>query len=161
MLAGINLDTKNFTFKTGVRTFEAASYLKKLGADTVEVKKLFSSDIKDIVIKAEIIQSAKMVNENICIAYTDVEDSNINIIVAQAADELLNIKDVEASFVLGIRNSKVFISARSLGNINVHVLMEKLGGGGHKDVAGAQLDTTLEEAYDLLQKIISDSLKEE
>ena len=89
MLAGINLDTKNFTFKTGVRTFEAASYLKKLGADTVEVKKLFSSDIKDIVIKAEIIQSAKMVNENICIAYTDVEDSNINIIVAQAADELL------------------------------------------------------------------------
>ena len=161
LLAGINLDTKNFTFKTGVRTFEAASYLKKLGADTVEVKKLFSSDIKDIVIKAEIIQSAKMVNENICIAYTDVEDSNINIIVAQAADELLNIKDVEASFVLGIRNSKVFISARSLGNINVHVLMEKLGGGGHKDVAGAQLDTTLEEAYDLLQKIISDSLKEE
>ena len=160
LLAGINLDTKNFTFKTGIRTFEAASYLKKVGADTVEVKKLFDSDINDVLIKAEIIQSAKMISENICIATTKAQNQNINIIVAQAADELLNIKDVEASFVLGIRNNKVFISARSLGNMNVHVIMEKLGGGGHKDVAGAQLDVSLDEAYKLLTKTIKECLKE-
>lgn len=160
LLAGINLDTKNFTFKTGIRTFEAASYLKKVGADTVEVKKLFDSDINDVLIKAEIIQSAKMISENICIATTKAQNKNINIIVAQAADELLNIKDVEASFVLGIRNNKVFISARSLGNMNVHVIMEKLGGGGHKDVAGAQLDVSLDEAYKLLTKTIKECLKE-
>lgn len=160
LLAGINLDTKNFTFKTGIRTFEAASYLRKVGADTVEVKKLFDSDINDVLIKAEIIQSAKMISDNICIATTEAQNKNINIIVAQAADELLNIKDVEASFVLGIRNNKVFISARSLGNMNVHIIMEKLGGGGHKDVAGAQLDTTLDEAYKLLTKTIKECLKE-
>lgn len=160
LLAGINLDTKNFTFKTGIRTFEAASYLKKVGADTVEVKKLFDSDINDVLIKAEIIQSAKMISENICIATTKAQNKNINIIVAQAADELLNIKDVEASFVLGIRNNKVFISARSLGNMNVHIIMEKLGGGGHKDVAGAQLDVSLDEAYKLLTKTIKECLKE-
>ncbi len=161
LLAGITLDTKNFAFKTGVRTFEAASYLKKVGADTVEVKKLFDSDIKDFITRAEITQSAKIINENICIAYTNVEAENINIVVAQAADELLNIKEVEASFVLGTKNDKVFISARSLGNINVHVLMERLGGGGHKDIAGAQLNTTLEKAYKLVQETIQTYLKEE
>jgi c-di-AMP phosphodiesterase-like protein len=101
LMAGICLDTKNFAFKTGVRTFEAASYLKKKGADTIEVKKLFNSTLIDFVTKAEIIQSAKVIDEKICLAYSKAEVSNINIIVAQAADELLNIKDVEASFVLG------------------------------------------------------------
>lgn len=161
LLAGISLDTKSFTFKTGVRTFEAASYLRKLGADTVEVKKLFNSDIDDVVTKAEIIQSAKMLGDNICIAHTKVKDDNINIIVAQAADELLNIKDVEASFVLGVKDKKVFISARSLGNMNVHVIMEKLGGGGHKDVAGAQLNLPFEDSYILLKETIKSYLKEE
>ena len=80
------------------------------------------------------------------------EANNINIVIAQAADELLNIKEVEASFVLGKKDDKVFISARSLGNINVHVLMEKLGGGGHRDMAGAQLDTSLEEAYEMYKR---------
>lgn len=160
LLAGINLDTKSFTFKTGIRTFEAASYLKKIGADTVEVKKLFNSDINDVVIKSQILQSTKIIADNICVATTDIEDKNINIIVAQAADELLNVKNIEASFVLGIRKEKVFISARSLGNINVHVIMEKLGGGGHKDVAGAQLDLSLSESYDLLIKTIKECLKE-
>lgn len=161
LLAGISLDTKSFTFKTGVRTFEAASYLKKLGADTVEVKKLFNSNINDVVIRAEIIQSAKMIGDNICIASSIKEDENINIIVAQAADELLNIKDVEASFVLGMKNKKVFISARSLGNMNVHVIMEKLGGGGHKDVAGAQLDLSFEDSIKLLRETIDKHLEEE
>ena len=161
LLAGISLDTKNFAFKTGVRTFEAASYLKKSGADTIEVKKLFNSDIKDFITKAEIIQNAKVINENICLAYTMTEANNINIVIAQAADELLNIKEVEASFVLGKKDDKVFISARSLGNINVHVLMEKLGGGGHRDMAGAQLDTSLEKAYEIIKDTIQAHLKEE
>ena len=161
LLAGISLDTKNFAFKTGVRTFEAASYLKKSGADTIEVKKLFNSDIKDFITKAEIIQNAKVINDNICLAYTMTEANNINIVIAQAADELLNIKEVEASFVLGKKDDKVFISARSLGNINVHVLMEKLGGGGHRDMAGAQLDTSLEKAYEIIKDTIQAHLKEE
>lgn len=162
LLAGISLDTKNFAFKTGVRTFEAASYLKKVGADTVEVKKLFNSDIKDFITKAEIIQSTTIINDNICIAYTTTEIDNINIVVAQASDELLNIKEVDASFVLGQKDGNVFVSARSLGNINVHLLMEKLGGGGHRDIAGAQFkDTTLEEAYKKVKDIIEQYLKEE
>ena len=162
LLAGINLDTKNFAFKTGVRTYEAASYLKKSGADTIEVKKMFNSDINDFITKADIIQSTKIINDNICLAYTGKEADNINIVVAQAADELLNIKQVEASFVLGQKNGRVFVSARSLGNINVHVLMEKLGGGGHRDIAGAQFkDITIEEAYNKVKEVIQSYLKEE
>lgn len=161
LLAGITLDTKNFAFKTGVRTFEAASYLKKSGADTIEVKKLFNSDIKDFITKADIIQSSKIIN-NICIAYSNSEIENINIVIAQAADELLNIKDVEASFVLGKKDNKVFISARSLGKINVHIIMEKLGGGGHIDMAGAQLkDVSLKDAYKIVKRTIEETLKEE
>lgn len=162
LLAGICLDTKNFAFKTGVRTFEAASYLKKVGADTIEVKKLFNSEIRDFVTKAEIIQSAKIIEEHICLAYTSTEADNINIVIAQAADELLNVKKVEASFVLGMKDNKVFISARSLGKINVHVLMEKLGGGGHIDIAGAQLkDVSLQTAYTMVKEIIDTCLEEE
>ncbi|MBO3444550.1 DHH family phosphoesterase [Clostridium sp. CCUG 7971] len=162
LLAGISLDTKNFAFKTGVRTFEAASYLKKVGADTVEVKKLFNSDIKDFITKADIIQSSKIIDNNICLAYSNVEIDNINIVIAQAADELLNIRDVEASFVLGKKGNKIFISARSLGKINVHVLMEKLGGGGHIDMAGAQVkDVSLQTAYKMVQDIIEENLKED
>lgn len=162
LLGGISLDTKNFSFKTGVRTFEAASYLKKMGADTVEVKKFFNSDVKDFIVKAETIQNAKIIDDRICIAYSETEMSNINIVIAQVADELLNIKQIEASFVLGHKDGKVFISSRSLGKINVHVLMEKLGGGGHMDIAGAQLkDVSLKEAYKMVQDIILDYLEEE
>lgn len=163
LMAGICLDTKNFAFKTGVRTFEAASYLKKSGADTIEVKKLFNSTLTDFVTKAEIIQNAKVINEKICLAYSKADVNNINIIVAQAADELLNVKDVEASFVLGkTKSGTIFISARSLGSVNVHVLMEKLGGGGHIDIAGAQLEnTSLEEGYKKVSDIIKQYLEEE
>jgi c-di-AMP phosphodiesterase-like protein len=162
LLAGISLDTKNFAFKTGVRTFEAASYLRKLGADTVEVKKLFNSDIEDFVTKSDIISTTKIIKNRICLAYSKREIDNINVVIAQAADELLNIKDVEASFVLGQKHGKIFISARSLGNINVHVLMEKLGGGGHMDIAGAQLkDVALEEVYKMVSDIIEQYLEEE
>ena len=163
LMAGISLDTKNFAFKTGVRTFEAASYLKKAGADTIEVKKLFNSNLKDFIAKAEIMQSTKVINNKICLAYCKADINNINVVVAQAADELLSIKDVEASFVLGkTKSGTIFISARSLGSINVHVLMEKLGGGGHIDIAGAQLENvSLEEGYKMVSDIIKQYLEEE
>ncbi|CEN80522.1 DHH family phosphoesterase [Paraclostridium sordellii] len=163
LMAGISLDTKNFAFKTGVRTFEAASYLKKAGADTIEVKKLFNSNLKDFIAKAEIMQSTKVINNKICLAYCKSDINNINVVVAQAADELLSIKDVEASFVLGkTKSGTIFISARSLGSINVHVLMEKLGGGGHIDIAGAQLENvSLEEGYKMVSDIIKQYLEEE
>ena len=121
LLAGISLDTKFFAFKTGVRTFEAASYLKKAGADTTEVKKLFRTNVEDFKTKAEIISNTHIIDNRICISYSKMKSENINVVIAQAADELLTVKNVEASFVLGEKNGIIFISARSLGKINVHV----------------------------------------
>lgn len=162
LLGGIYLDTKNFEFKTGVRTFEAASYLRSVGADTLSVKKFFNSYAEDFLIKAEIIQRTEILDEKICISYSKEEIDNINIVIAKAADELLNIKKIEASFVLGMNGDTVFVSARSLGDINVHVLMEKLGGGGHIDIAGAQIkDMSLSQAYNMVKDIILEYLEEE
>lgn len=162
LLGGIYLDTKNFEFKTGVKTFEAASYLRNMGADTLEVKKFFNSYAEDFLVKAEIIQRTEIIANKICISYSKEEIDNINIVIAKAADELLNIKKIEASFVLGIKGDTVFVSARSLGNINVHILMEKIGGGGHIDIAGAQIkDMSLSQAYNLVKEIIEDFLKED
>jgi len=162
LLGGIYLDTKNFEFKTGVRTFEAASYLRNLGAETLSVKKFFNSYAEDFLVKAEIIQRTEIVKERICISYAKAEIDNINIVIAKAADELLNIKNIEASFVLGMKGDTVFISARSLGDINVHILMEKIGGGGHIDIAGAQLkDVSLSQAYNMVKDIIEEYLEEE
>ncbi len=162
LLAGISLDTKFFAFKTGVRTFEAASYLKKLGADTTEVKKLFRTDVRDFKTKAEIISNTEVVDDRICISYSKTQSQNINVVIAQAADELLTVKNIEASFILGEKNGTVFISARSLGRINVHVLMEKLGGGGHIDIAGAQMEgVSIEEAYNKINETIQEYLREE
>lgn len=162
LLAGISLDTKFFAFKTGVRTFEAASYLKKSGADTTEVKKLFRSNVEDFKTKAEIISNTRIIDNRICISYSKIQSENINVVIAQAADELLTVKKIEASFVLGEKDGTVFISARSLGKINVHVLMEKLGGGGHMDIAGAQLEgVSIKEAYMKVHEIIEQYLREE
>ena len=162
LLAGISLDTKFFAFKTGVRTFEAASYLKKAGADTTEVKKLFRTNVEDFKTKAEIISNTHIIDNRICISYSKMKSENINVVIAQAADELLTVKNVEASFVLGEKNGIIFISARSLGKINVHVLMEKLGGGGHMDIAGARLEgVSIQEAYKKVNYIIEQYLREE
>ena len=162
LLAGISLDTKFFAFKTGVRTFEAASYLKKAGADTTEVKKLFRTNVEDFKTKAEIISNTHIIDNRICISYSKMKSENMNVVIAQAADELLTVKNVEASFVLGEKNGIIFISARSLGKINVHVLMEKLGGGGHMDIAGAQLEgVSIQEAYKKVNYIIEQYLREE
>ena len=140
LYAGIMMDTKNFTFKTGVRTFEAAAYLRRFGVDIIKVKKWFQSDIKTYNIISEIVSNARIVNDTIAISIYYKEDKNANIICAKAADELLTISDITASFVIGYLGDKVCISGRSIGDINVQVILEKLGGGGHITLAGAQVE---------------------
>lgn len=139
MLAGIMLDTKNFVIKAGVRTFEAAAYLKRLGADTVEVRKLFSSSMDSYQRKTRLVSAAEIYH-NCAIATAVGTADDIRIVAPQAADELLNISDVDASFVLYETPKGVSISARSMGAMNVQLLMEKFGGGGHHTMAGAQID---------------------
>ncbi|SMP58521.1 DHH family phosphoesterase [Anoxynatronum buryatiense] len=163
MMAGIALDTKNFTFKTGVRTFEAASYLRRAGADTTMVRQMFQDDLESIVSRAEVIKKAEMMMDQIAIAISDDHSSHAQLVAAQAADSMLAIRGAKASFVLGINTEgQVFISGRSLGEINVQVILEKLGGGGHMTVAGAQLENiTIEEAKEQLIQAISEALNEE
>ncbi|AFK85551.1 MULTISPECIES: DHH family phosphoesterase [Thermoanaerobacterium] len=158
LLAGITVDTKNFTFRTGVRTFEAASYLRRKGADTISVKMLFQNDLKSYIIKSTIVKNAEITEEGIAIAVSP--DETDNVIAAQAADELLNIKGVQASFVVFKRHDDVAISGRSIGDINVQVILEKLGGGGHLTVAGAQLKKPLKNVVDDLKKAIEEYFKE-
>lgn len=163
LLSGITLDTKNFSFKTGVRTFEAAAFLRKHGADTVSVKTLFQGDMESFVIKAEALNKVRIFEEKIAITYCPKTMDNPQLIASQIADELLNLKGVQASFVIASSRSKeVQISARSLGDINVQVIMEKLGGGGHIETAGTQIrDITIEEALEKVEEQISLYLKEE
>lgn len=138
LLAGIMLDTRNFIIKAGVRTFEAAAYLRRLGADTVEVRKLFASTMDSYQRKTRIVASAEIYN-NCAMAVCDFYSDDLRIVAPQAADELLGISDVKASFVLYEQNETVYVSARSMGAINVQLVMEKLGGGGHHTMAGAQI----------------------
>lgn len=153
--AGIVMDTKNFTFKTGVRTFEAASYLKKLGVDTISVKKIFRSDIKTYEKRSGIVNSAEIYRNNIAISATQMKLEEVGTIIAQAADELINIDGIEASFVLCTLRNSIHISGRSLGKINVQLIMESLGGGGHMSVAGVQLhNVTVDEAIVMLKEAI-------
>ncbi len=154
LLAGIMLDTKNFILKTGVRTFEAAAYLRKLGADTVEVKRLFSSSMEAYQLKAKIVASAR-VYRRCAVAVSDSASDDMRIVAPQAADELLSISGVDASFVLYQTPENVTISARSLGNLNVQVIMEKMGGGGHLTMAGTYIvGANLKNAAELLAKNI-------
>lgn len=158
LLSGITLDTKNFIMRTGVRTFEAAAYLRKLGADTVTVKKLFSSSIESYKRRTQIVSSADIHNR-CAIASTELKSDDIRIISPQAADDLLSISGVDASFVVYLTGDSVNISARSLGSINVQVIMERLGGGGHQTMAAVQLkDVSIAETVDMLKKSIDESL---
>ncbi len=161
LLAGIAVDTKNFSFKTGVRTFEAASLLRRAGADTVAVKQMFQDDIETIFARAEVIKKAQIIRNTVVIS-TCQDFKNAQLVAAQAADELLNIRGITASFVLGKREEDiVFISGRSLGDINVHVILEKLGGGGHLTVAGAQLEgCSIDEAINELIRVIEEYFRE-
>ena len=146
LYAGIMMDTKNFTFKTGVRTFEAAAYLRKCGVDIIKVKKWFQSDLETYNKISEIVANAEITNDTIGISIYDKVDSNSNVICAKAADELLTISDITASFVIGNLGNKICISGRSIGDINVQLILEKLGGGGHITLAGAQVEgMTIEE----------------
>ena len=155
LYAGIMMDTKNFTFKTGVRTFEAAAYLRKCGVDIIRVKKWFQSDLDTYNKITEIIKTTEIINDSIGIALYDKEDKDANIICAKSADELLTIGNITASFVLGNDGDRVTISGRSIGDINVQVILEKMGGGGHITLAGAQVEgKTIEEVkQDLILKI--------
>lgn len=137
LLAGIVLDTKNFTMRTGGRTFEAAAFLRRAGADTAEVKKLFQNDLEGTIAKYAIIQNAKLYRDKIAIAVVDHTVGRI--VAAQAADELLNIIGIDTSFVLYPDGERVIISARSMGDTNVQVILEKLGGGGNAAAAGGQI----------------------
>ena len=155
LYGGIMVDTKNFTFKTGVRTFEAAAYLRKCGVDIIKVKKWFQSDLNSYNEIANIVKNAEMYDNSIAIAMYDKEDKDANLICAKAADELLTISDITASFVLGNVGDKVCISGRSIGDVNVQLILEKLGGGGHITLAGAQVEgMTLEEVkQELINRI--------
>ena len=147
LLAGITVDTKNFVFKTGVRTFEAAAFLRRNGADSSRVRMLFQSDMLAYKARATALNDAKIYKDEIAITSIEAEVENRSIIAAQTADELLNIKGIMASFAMSKLGDYISISARSHGEINVQVIMEILGGGGHQTVAGAQLEVdTIEEA---------------
>ena len=153
LYAGIMMDTKNFTFKTGVRTFEAAAYLRKCGVDIIKVKKWFQSDLDTYNKISNIIGKAELVYDSIAISIYDEEDKDANVICAKAADELLTISNITASFVLGKLDDKVCISGRSIGDINVQVILEKLGGGGHITLAGAQVEDM--DIYEAKQELIN------
>jgi len=149
LMAGIFLDTKSFNVRTGERTFEAAAFLRQLGADTVEVKKLLQNDFQDTIAKHQIIKSARLYRQDLAIAALNSATSRT--LAAQAADELLNISGITASFVLYPDGDQVIISARSIGDANVQMILEPLGGGGNTATAGAQIKgSTVKEVLDRL-----------
>lgn len=154
LLAGIMLDTKNFIMRAGVRTFEAAAYLRRMGADTVEARRLFSTSMDEYRSRTRIISSAQ-VYRNCAIAGVKEPLEHVKLVAPQAADELLNISGVDASFSIYEYDGGVSISARSMGAVNVQVIMEQLGGGGHQTMAATQLkDITFDEAREKLLEAI-------
>lgn len=156
MYAGIMIDTNNFMAKTGVRTFEAAAFLKRNGADTIRVRKMFRNDMADYKARAEAVRNAEVYKNDFAISVCPADNvASPTVVCAQAANELLNIIGIKASFVLTDYNNKIYISARSIDEINVQLIMERLSGGGHMNIAGAQLmDCTIKEAIVILKKTI-------
>lgn len=158
LLAGIFMDTKGFSFKAGVRTFDAASFLRGLGADTIEVKKMFMDDLEDYLVIADTIRSAEVKN-GLAIAVAPKRIKK-GFMAARAADELLNISGINVCFVLAEINGDITISGRSIGETNVQVILEAIGGGGHMNMAGAQLNnTSIESAIKILKQSIEEHLK--
>ncbi len=160
MYAGIVIDTQNFKNQTGVKTFEAAAFLKRSGADISRVRKTFREDIDDYMAKAEAIHNLSVYEKHFAISYCPSEGlESPNVIAAQVANDLLNIADIKASIVFTKIGSTVYISARSIDEVNVQVMMEKIGGGGHRAIAGAQLkDVSVEEAETMIKNLISDMI---
>lgn len=160
LLAGIYLDTKGFSVKTGVRTFEAAAYLKQLGADTLQVKNMFYNDFDSYIKKYQIISSADEIAPGVTATY--IEDVTERAIAAAAADELINIKGIKASFVIFMENTGVCVSARSYGQLNVQVVLEKIGGGGSLTMAGAQFgkEETPLQVFEMVRRAVDEYLSE-
>ena len=156
------MDTKMFTLKTGVRTFEAASYLKRKGADTLISKILLQDDLNTYTAKSDAVKNAKIYFDNIAISTFENNTDYGKVIAAQAADELLNIKGIVASFIILKNDEGLAISARSMGEVNVQVILETLGGGGHLAIAGAQFpgEKNLETGVELLLTAIKKYKKE-
>ncbi|MBR6790326.1 MAG: DHH family phosphoesterase [Oscillospiraceae bacterium] len=160
LLSGIMLDTRNFALKTGVRTFEAAAYLRRIGADTIVVRKLFTSTLDSYQRKTRIVNAAQIYH-NCAVAESDFSSDDMRIVAPQAADELLGIDGVDGSFVLYETPGTINISARSMGIINVQLIMEKLGGGGHQTMAAAQIrGVEMEKAKEMLLESIDQYFKE-
>ena len=162
LYGGIVIDTNNFTSKAGVRTFEADAYLRRNGADVTRVRKMLRDDVEDYRAKAEVVSKATIYKDVFAISIGEAgEAHNPTIVGAQAANELLNITGIKASFVLTEYNQTIYVSARSIDEMNVQIIMEKLGGGGHLNVAAAQLkEVTLEEATEQLKQTLDEMLKE-
>ncbi|APU72501.1 nucleotide-binding phosphoesterase [Companilactobacillus crustorum] len=161
LLAGITVDTKSFSLRTGTRTFDAASYLRSVGADETVIQNVLKENIDSFIQKSHLIETITMVNGNMAVCFGEEDKSYDPVIVAQAADTLLSLDNVEASFVISKRpDGRIGISARSLGNVNVQVIMEKLGGGGHLSDAATQIaDATVDEVKDRLVDVLNDSDK--
>ncbi len=156
LLSGIMLDTKNFVIKTGVRTFESAAYLRKKGANTLTVKEMFADSVDTYKEKVDIVCKAH-IYRNCAVSTSKLKGNDVRLAAAQAADEMLSLQGVNASFVLFEEGGRINISARSYGRINVQIIMERLGGGGHQTMAAAQLyDTTMELAYQKLMAVIDE-----
>ena len=162
LLAGITVDTKNFAVKTGAITFEAAGFLRRNGADSIRVRLLFQNDIESYKAKATAVRDAELFLDCMAISECPSNVENSMLTAAQAADDLMNVTGIKASFVCSKVGDVVYVSARSFGEINVQRIMEKLGGGGHFTVSGAQLrGCTVEEAKEKIRGAIEEYLKEE
>lgn len=159
LLAGMTVDTNRFAVKTGGRTFEAAAWLKRAGADTAEVKRFFQSSIEEFKIRAKAVADAEIGSDGIAISICGGENSEAQIVNSQVADELLNVKGVKASFVAGYNvEGELLVSARSLGEVNVQIIMEELGGGGHLTTAGAQVEGEPAEVLERVREMAKEQL---
>ncbi len=162
LLAGIAVDTKNFSVKTGVRTFESAAILRRFNADTTHVRNLFKDDLSTFVARSNIVSNAEALRPEIAVSTTDAIIENARLVAAQGADSLLSIRGVKGAFVIVKQDEEIFLSGRSMGEINVQIICEKLGGGGHLTGAGAQFkDCTIDDVKELLTQAVDEYYQEE
>ena len=162
LYAGILIDTNYFSKNTGVRTFEAAAFLRKNGVDVAKVKGLFNDSFEDFQAKAEAIKTAEIIDEGFVLAESPSEGlRNPTIVAAQVANDLLDIRGIKGSFVVTSTNGKIYVSARSVGNVNVQLVMERMGGGGHLNIAGAQLEgVSIKEAKNIIKATLRKMIEE-
>lgn len=161
LLAGITVDTQNFSMKTGTITFEAAAFLKRCGADGIRVRKLLQEDLSVFKAKAMAVASTEMIYDGMYMSVCPSDYGNTSVTAAQAADELLDVEGVKASFVLCEEGETIFVSARSLGEINVQVILEKIGGGGHQTISGAQFKgKTVDEVKEIVKEAVRQYMEE-